>query len=154
MNNTDFIVGLMKQGYNTAPCSLGFIPITRIQEYVASGQYVIQHDTRGRDVGYILHGIANPGGILHVTQSIIDVDHRNLGFGSLALAVVIARAKQANCRAIKLRCAEDLVSNFFWRDSGFLMTNTLYPVNKRRRAIHVYVMDLWTGLFNWKEICP
>lgn len=152
MNDLDFMVGLMKQGCNVEPCSLSFIPNTRLLECVVAGQYAIQHDTHGRKVGYILHGATKPGKVLHITQAIIDIDRRNLGFGTLALDTVIDRAKQANCRGITLRCAEDLESNQFWQDSGFLMTDIQHPQNKRQRAINVYMIDFWQGLFDWRDL--
>ena len=146
MSIDEFIIGLMRQGYNIEPNQLGFIPAPKVRDYyVVNGWYVLQTDRRGRQMGYILHGHPRPGYILTIPQAIIDIDHRNRGFGELALLQVINRAKQANCRAIKLRCAADLEANDFWRQ-WFHIVNTELPGNKRQRAIHTYMIDLWPRL--------
>lgn len=143
MNTAAFITGLMKQNSD----ALGFIPATTIAtRYVPGGQFVIQHDTRGRNVGYILHGKPLPGGILTIAQAVIDVDRRNLGFGEQAVTTLIDRAKLANCRQIVLHCAADLQANTFWQSCGFLQTWSAARQNRRQRAINTYVLDLWRRL--------
>lgn len=139
-----FIVGLMRDNYE----AVGFLPETAIIERYASMQAIIQTDMRGNRVGYLLHGKPTPGGLLTVAQHVIEFDVRQLGHGHDAVATLIDRANQANCRAIVLRCAEELPSNLFWQSCGFIKTSVQYPHNKRKRAINVYTLDLWQTLWD------
>jgi GNAT superfamily N-acetyltransferase len=143
LNDLDFIIGLMRQNYE----ALGFIPQTTIeQRYIAQGQFVIQ-SLFGKPVGYILHGKPVVGGILTIPQAVIDFDFRDRGYGMDAVQAVIDRAKQKNCRAVKVRVAADLNANTFWKSAGFELVNVKQPDNQRKRAINVYILDLWPRLF-------
>jgi GNAT superfamily N-acetyltransferase len=144
MDDIAFILGLMKQNTD----EVGFIPSTTVSSrYIAEERYIIQRDRRGRQVGYILHGKPTAGGVLTVAQAVVEVDHRDKGFGQMEAMRLIERAKKANARAVKLRCASDLDANAFWLAMGFEHTNTLTPENRRQRAINAYLMDLWPTLF-------
>ncbi len=127
--------------------AVGFIPNTTLYEdYIATGRYIIQTDERGQRVGYLLHGLPRPGGLLVVSQHCIDLDKRLHGYGEDAFRELVERAEIANCRGIKLRCAEDLESNMFWQSQGLELTSVQYPENTRKRAINIYLMDLWPKL--------
>jgi GNAT superfamily N-acetyltransferase len=139
METTAFVAGLMKQNSN----ALGFIPTTRLYKYEADGQIIVQRDTRGREAGYLIHGKPVAGQTLSIAQAVIEYDRRNHGFGELAVLSLFYRARQSNCAAIKLRCADDLAANAFWQSLGFEMTGVLRPMNKRQRAINVYTLQLW-----------
>lgn len=143
MQTIDFVMGLMKQDYD----ALGFIPATRLQKYETDGQIIIQHDTRGKQAGYLIHGKPVAGQTLSIAQAVIEYDRRNHGFGEMSVKVLIERAKRANCAAIKLRCADDLAANAFWQSVGFEMTGVWHPANKRKRAINVYTLQFWPLLF-------
>lgn len=143
-DDLSFITGLMAANSD----ALGFIPAPTVEaRYLAKGRYVIQRDQRGRKIGYVLHGAPTPGGLLTIAQAVIDYDFRESGQGRHAVEEVIARAVATNCHAIKLRCAEDLAANHFWAALGFKHVNTMFPNNRRQRAIRVYMMDLWPTLF-------
>lgn len=145
MSDLDFILALMRQ--NTG--AVGFIPSTTLQvRYIPRQQYIIQRDNRGRNVGYILTGSYVPGRLLHIQQAVIELDKRNRGFGETAIQTILDRAIQTNMRGIVLRCAEDLDSNQFWQALGFEHTNTVYPENRRRRALNIYTLDLWPLLWH------
>jgi hypothetical protein len=139
-----WIEGLMKANYE----AVGFIPNTTLYEdYIVTERYILQTDERGRRVGYLLHGKPRPGGLLVVSQHCIDMDKRLHGYGEAAFRELMERAKIANCRGIKLRCAEDLESNAFWQSQGLELASVQHPENTRHRAINVYLMDLWPRLF-------
>ncbi len=145
MSDLEFIVNTMKQERD----AVGFIRNTTLQtQYIDNQRYIIQRNTHGIPVGYLLHGSLRPASLLSITQALIDVDRRNIGFGEQSVISVIERAKQAQCRAIKVRCAEDLQSNGFWQALGFQRTAIEYPPNTRHRAIYVYTYDLWPLLFS------
>ena len=143
MDDLAYIVGLANENEE----ALGFIPETRMAYYIAREQYIIQPTSAGKRAGYILHGKPTSGGILTIAQAVIDYDLRDQGLGRLAVSELIDRARKANSREIKLRCADDLEANNFWQTLGFKLTNTLYPANRRRRAINVYMLSLWPRLF-------
>ena len=144
MDDYNFVLGLMRHNYD----ALGFIPAPTIaSRYLPLGRYIIQRQRTGRPVGYILHGKPAPGGVLTIAQAVIEYDHRERGHGMDAVATLIERAQQANCRAIVLGCAGDLPANAFWRAAGFEQTAVLHPENKRNRAKNIYTLDLWPTLF-------
>ncbi len=108
---------------------------------------MLQEDEVGRRVGYLLHGKPTQGGLLVVSQHCIDTDKRLRGYGEKAFQEVIERARQANCKGIKLRCAEGLESNAFWQAQGLEVVSVQHPQNWRKRAINVYLLDLWPRLW-------
>lgn len=142
MDDQSFIEGLMRENYE----AVGFLTHQAVAEYIADGDYIIQHDLRGRRVGYLLHGKATAGGILTVAQHVIDVDRRNLGFGEEAFKELLARAESAGCKQLKVRCASTLPSVGFWQAMGLETTNILHPDNRRKRSINVMLLDIWTPL--------
>lgn len=141
MTDLDFIIGLMKQDYE----ALGFIPRIGIEQYIQAGHYCLQ-TRQGIPVGYLLHG-SSKSEIMPITQTIIDFDYREKRYGIDILSQVIERARQGNAKYIRVRCAKDLPSNDFWVHVGFKHVNTLYPNNKRKRAINVYYYSLYPELF-------
>lgn len=148
MDDLTFIVGTMRQGYNTEPNQLGFIPDTKIATYyMPQSQYVIQRNRHGVAVGYLLHGKCKPGGNLTIAQAIVDIDKRNLLFGQQMTNQLIERARSAGVRVITLRCAADLNSNEFWISQGFQLTGEDKSPNKRNRIVNLYSLYLWPTLF-------
>jgi hypothetical protein len=142
MEETSWIAGLMKENYD----AVGFLPYEAVQEYIDLGRYIIQTDERGNKVGYLLHGKPTPGGILTVAQHCIETDKRLRGHGQDAFEELLNRARQANARAIKVRCASDLPSNEFWKSMGLEVVNIKHPNNARKRDINVMLLDLWPTL--------
>ena len=138
----DFITGLMRE--NTA--ALGFIPAPTVeQQYIAQGRYLLQ-SRRGLPVGYLLHGAPTAGGVLTIAQHVIEYDLRQNGHGMDLFRRLLARANGANCRAIRLKCADDLPSQAFWQAAGFQRIHTLRPDNWRKRTVGVYELPLWARL--------
>lgn len=144
MTDLDFILGLMRENYE----AVGFLPAQAVEERYMDGQHIIQTDLAGRRVGYLLHGKPTPGGVLFVTQTVVQYEKRALGFGCEMVDELLLHARQTVCRSIILRCAAGLDSNLFWQAVGFEHTNTLYPANARRRAINIYTLDLQPSLFD------
>lgn len=144
MNETSWIAGLMRQNYE----AVGFLPYEALEgQYIAHGRYVIQTNERGQKVGYLLHGKPTAGGILSVAQHCIETDKRLHGYGQEAFKTLLDRARFANCRAIKVRCAADLPSNEFWREMGLEVVSVRPGGQRRQRDINVMLLDLWPTLF-------
>lgn len=143
MNDHEYIIGLMKEATAVEPCPISYIPAPTVQRYyLARGLYVVQHDVRGRPVGYILHGPIRGNRNVSITHAVIDYSLQNRGFGSLAFEVVLRRAQKARAREIVLSCAEDLSANMFWQSQGFVLVNTIRRQNKRKRLIHRYAYSI------------
>ena len=140
---TSWIAGLMSKNTD----ALGFLPFAAIDRYVMSGQYVMQTDQHGNNIGYLLHGKPTPGSILTVAQHCIEEDKRFRGYGRDTFQELLSRAERANCRAIKVRCAADLPSNAFWLEMGFQIVRIDHRANRRNRDINVMLLDLWPTLF-------
>ena len=129
--------------------ALGFIPSTTIeQRYVASNQYILQYDARGRRVGYILHGPINYGAAVVVSQAMIDYDHRLRGYGALAVAELVRRAEIKSASSIKLRCAADLPAVQFWQSCGFEVLGVTPGGKSRNRMIITFTRRLTLPLLN------
>lgn len=144
MNTLDFVLGVMRQNTN----ALGFIPRATIEQRYIAHQQIVLATKAGTPVGYLLHGVARPGGVLTIAQHVVEYDYREHGYGMDAVRELIARAQTANCRAVVLRCAEDLHANQFWAAAGFERTARLTASNARQRAINVYTFDLWPKLWD------
>ncbi len=144
----NWIAALMKQNAE----AVGFIPLPTVQsQYIATGRYVFQTDEVGIPVGYLLHGAVVPGRTLVISQHCIDHEKRLRGYGEQAFKTVVERARSANCRGIALHCAADLESNAFWSALGLQHVSTKTPLNTRRRAVHVYILDLWPTLWDCRS---
>lgn len=143
MDDLSFIIGLMQQNTD----ALGFIPEPTVRQRYDE-RYIIQTDDYGRKRGYLLHGSPAPGGVLTIAQACIEFNHRRNGFGFSVVQQLIDRADAAQVRAIKLRCADDLEANRFWKAAGFELTKQEYPHNRRQRIINTYLLDMWPTLFD------
>ena len=147
MSDTSWIAGLMRHNYE----AVGFLPLSALdRQYIANDRYIIQSHENGNRVGYLLHGKPTAGGILSVAQHCIEDDKRLNGYGQQAFEALLERARQANCRAIKVRCAQGLPSNDFWRRMGLAVTRIDRTENARRRAVNVMLLDLYPGL--WERV--
>lgn len=144
MSELSWITGLMKHNYQ----AVGFIPFEGVKRYLDSGRYILQTDDRGNKVGYILHSVPTSGGVMSVAQHLIESDKRLHGYGRTAYEELLDRARLANCRAIKVRCAIDLPSNSFWTEMGLRLIDVKQPATPRSRAINVLWFDLWPTLFD------
>lgn len=127
-----WIAGLMRENYE----AVGFIPDTKLRDhYLAHERYVLQTDESGRRVGYLLHGVPQPGHSLTVAQHCIQVDRRSHGYGEAALAELIERADRVGCPSIRVRCATDLDSLEFWLGQGFRLLEVVPGGVRRQRQI-------------------
>lgn len=143
-DDLSWIIGLMRQNRE----SVGFIPDTTVSEqYIKNGRYSMQRDECGHNVGYLLHGKPVACGLLVVSQHCIDMEKRLRGYGEQAFQNLLERARIANCRGIKLRCAEGLESNGFWQAQGLELVSVQHPDTTRHRGINVYLLDLWKPLW-------
>lgn len=148
ISDADFIIGLMRQGYNIEPNQLGFIPDTAIRNrYVPNGQYIMQYDLRGRRTGYILTGKISMGKNLGIQQAIIDYDRRGLGFGEMAFCSLLEKARAAACSSVSLKIAENLEAVTFFQAMGMEIIHIIHRENKRHRKIYQMYLSLVPQLF-------
>lgn len=122
----------MRENYE----AIGFIPLpTIIHRYVARDRYVLQHDERGRRIGYLLYGAFQYGRPVTIAQHCIQYDSRLHGYGEGALNTLIDRASHAGVSAVLLRCATDLEALHFWRAQGFSLIEAVPGGKQRGRTI-------------------
>jgi L-amino acid N-acyltransferase YncA len=127
--------------------ALGFLPLVSLeQQYVANGRYVLQHDERGRRVGYLLHGAPQYGRALNISQHCIQYERRQKGYGEQALKELLDRAERAGVSAISVRCATDLESLHFWQAEGFVLRDVVPGGERRQRQIARLWLPLTTPL--------
>lgn len=131
----------------------GFIPLVRLAEYVNNNQVVIAQ-SRGKPIGCILHGVVRRSGLMHVTMTAVDFDWRNKGHATDAMRKVIARAEQAGAYELVARVASTIPAVQFFEACGFLLTNTEYPDNARRRAINIYTYQIAQRLISDHNASP
>ena len=128
--------------------ALGFIPMPTIdRQYVQHGRYVLQKDAKGRNVGYLLHGVIAPGRSVVLSQACIQHEKRLKGFGEEAVSALVDRSEKSGASSIRLRCAEDTSAVEFWNHLGFNLERWEIPGNKRNRRIAVMSKPLMLPLF-------
>jgi GNAT superfamily N-acetyltransferase len=139
-----WIAGLMAENSD----ALGFIPITTLQDqYIAQQRYVLQLDECGNKVGYLLHGAIYYGQSVVISQHCIQYEKRLRGYGEMAFAVLLDRARKSGASSIKLRCADDLPAVQFWQNLGFQIRRVVPGGERRRRMIIEMFYPLALPLF-------
>jgi hypothetical protein len=128
----------MKQDYE----AVGFLAQGAVEEHWAAGRIILQKEG-GEIYGYLVHGPIRPAHPVNVVQTLVDMDARRLKAGEAMFYELVNRGVTGLALRIRLRCAEDLPSNFFWQAMGFRKVNTVYPDNKRRRGLNVYEFNLF-----------
>lgn len=102
-----YVRDLMEKNYE----AVGFIPNPRLDQYAGRGQILVQYEN-GDPCGYLAFGNGWP--VLKVYQCCIQVDARRVAQATGLVKRLIDIARQRNCAAISLWCADDLESNGFW----------------------------------------
>lgn len=121
--------------------AVGFIPVQGIERAATKGCLIIQRK-EGERVGYLLYGPINPNEDVHIWQECIDKDVRRLGCGQEAFFELLRKAIDGGAKGIRLRCADELPSTFFWKALGFKLIRTETPKNRRKRKVNVFYMSL------------
>ena len=143
-DDSSWICGLMGENSD----ALGFIPKPTVtHQYVRLGRSILQRDTKGRRVGYLLHGSISQGGPVSIAQACIQYEKRLLDFGTQVVDTLIQRAEHQQASSIRLRCAEELEALRFWQQLGFRIEHWLDVDNRRNRRIAVLSRPLVLGLF-------
>jgi ribosomal protein S18 acetylase RimI-like enzyme len=121
--------------------AVGFIPTQGIERAAAKCCLIIQR-MDGERVGYLLFGPIKPNEDVYIWQECIDKDVRRLGCGQKTFFELLSRAVDVGAKGIRLRCADNLPSNCFWRALGFDLLSTETPNNRRKRSVNVFYMSL------------
>jgi len=139
MTDLDFICALMR----TETDALGFIPRPTLYDRITRhGRYLIQTDSHGRKLGYLLHGPTMPDRTIKVYQAVVDIDHRRIQHATRLVDRLIRRARAMEATSITLRCALDLEANAFWIASGFHLEAILPGGARRNRLIATYRLQV------------
>lgn len=131
--NLPFVRDLMEKNYE----AVGFIPAPRLEDYLNRGQVLLQHEN-GEPCGYLAFGNGWP--VLKVYQCCICFDARRVAHASELVRRLIEIARNRNCIAISLWCADDLDANGFWRAMGFQFGGQREGGAKRGRKHNKWVL--------------
>ncbi len=107
-----YVRDLMEKNYE----AVGFIPLPRLEDYAQREQILVQYEN-DQPCGYLAFGNGWP--VLKVYQCCIQVDARRAAQATALVDKLISIARERNCVAISLWCADDLESNGFWQATGF-----------------------------------
>lgn len=129
--------------------AVGFLPTQAVERAACRGGLIIQR-MKSQRIGYLLFGPIRPNKDVYIWQLCIDKDLRGLGHGKKTFSELYKRAKKMNASGIRVRCADNLSSNQFWKTLGFRHVTTQKPKNRRNRAINVYHLPLGTK-FNTED---
>ena len=146
---TRFVTALMKRDTD----ALGFLPASEVARRAERGRVLLCSDN-DEPCGYAVLGF-NPDWVpLH--QVCVARDARRLEHGRDLVEQAARLARQRGALGLRLRCAEDLPANAFWRALGFEPVRIERPKNRRGRGIVVYVMPTAEAgtLLPFGEQCP
>ena len=134
----------MRENYD----AVGFIPEPTVRDrYIRRELYLLQKDSRGNRIGYLLHGPIEPGKPVVVSQHCIQYEKRMLGYGRSTFKELLKRCRQGGASSIHLRCADDLPAVQFWQTCGFQVSKVTPGGQKRHRMIIEMNMLLNLPLF-------
>ena len=136
------IILLMKDNSD----AVGFIPQGEIEKALSEGRIYHQREN-GEWVGYLLRGPIRPYEPVYIYQECMDKDARRIGSGRKCFEQLLYEAIALDASAIKLRCAEDLPSNWFWMAMGFKKIGEDKTPNYRDRLVFYYERTLKPTLF-------
>lgn len=136
MNNLEFVRSLMKENSK----ALGFIPISAVRKACDENRLFIYSKNNER-IGYLLFGPVRNGKNVTIWQICVDEKRRNMGFGKKLFDRLYKLALETGARGIRLRCADDLPANYFWKSIGFKLIGTVLSKNKRRK-INIYYLPV------------
>ena len=122
--------------------SVGFIPLKGVERAVKYGGLISQKIENER-VGYLIHGPLKPFQDVYIWQECIDKDVRRMGIGRNVFFKLYKKAVMNNAKGIKLRCADDLISNIFWESMGFQILKAEEPNNRRKRKVNNYYLKIF-----------
>lgn len=116
---------------------LGFIPRSRLDEYEANDQILIQKDG-SEPCGYLIFGKEWP--FLNIYQACIEYDVRRRHHGMEIVDRLEKYAKQ-NHSGIYLRCREGMSANDFWEACGYEIASVEPGGIKRGKQILRWVKE-------------
>lgn len=145
MDDIQFIRQLMKENSK----SLGFIPISAVKKAYNEGRVFLYY-TNNKKIGYLLFGPVKKGKDVTIWQMCIDKQKRRRGFGKKLFNRLYRLALKTSAKGIRLRCADDLPANQFWKSLGFQLVSTV--LSKRRRKINIYYLPLYNYHRKGKEV--
>lgn len=130
-----YVVGLGRKHFE----QLGFIPATRLEKDYDRGDIWLEYEN-GEPCGYLHLGRSWP--VLNVINICIQYDARRREHGFKLIRRLIEKADREGYEAIRLRCADDLEANDFWRACGFAFTGQVEGGARRRRKINLWRFTL------------
>lgn len=124
------LIALAEHLQRMEPHALGFLPMSAYHHAARRGTIQPIRLSRGRPVGFLLHGPPRPGSFVRIYQIAVTPDHRREYHGTHKLRDLQNLAEKHGTDWITLRCADDLPALEFWRSVGALELCTR-PGSKR-----------------------
>jgi N-acetylglutamate synthase-like GNAT family acetyltransferase len=119
--------------------SVGYCPRGGLAERLATARIVVVEEN-GAPAGYVSYTHRRDG-TTHLTQIAVEEDIWRTSAGTRLLDWLICDADAHDSRLITLKCAFDLPSNNFWRNSNFL---PIAVRTDKRRPLICYARRLVT----------
>lgn len=136
MDNIEFVRQLMKENSK----ALGFIPISAVKKAYNENRLFVYRVSNKR-IGYLLFGPVKKGKDVTIWQMCVDKGKRRTGFGKKLFDRIYKLALESGAKGIRLRCANGLSANYFWKSIGFKLISTVHSRN-RKRKINIYYLPL------------
>lgn len=126
---------------------VAFYPRAALVRAIEDGHIVTSFEN-GEPCGYLWHGPARPLRDLVIYQAVVHYDLRRRMHGAEMVAVVMAKAADADCTGVRLRCRASLEANDFWRSMGFICTAVKPGGVRRGGMVNEWRYDLAETLFD------
>jgi len=118
---------------------LGFLPRDTFELAARRGRLLIATEN-GEACGMLLVGQRNH--VLRIHQTCVEEDLRRLKHATEMVAAALSLPGLNQVRQIKLRVADDLPANQFWRAIGCRVTHQTRGSIRRGRLINHYYLDV------------
>jgi len=136
MDDIKFVRRLMKENSE----ALGFIPLSALEKAYDESRLLVYSENNER-IGYLLFGPIKNGKDVTIWQICVNEKKRKMGFGKKLFNQFHKLAIETGAKGIRLRCADDLPANYFWKSLSFKLISTISS-KSRRRKLNIYYLTL------------
>lgn len=119
--------------------ALSFIPRPKLEDYLVRSQILTEFEN-DELCGFLVFGNGFP--YLRVYQACIQHDSRLRQHGLNLVKKLTDEAIKRKVFEIRLRCAQDLEANDFWKSAGFQLIGSVKGGNRRGRIINQWSMEI------------
>lgn len=121
--------------------AIGFLTREARARYHHQGKILIYYE-QGEPTAFALHSGNQHTGSVQIHQALTTVPARRLLHQSALVDRVITRAMRGGSDHLKIRVADDLDANLFWRARGFQLIDQIKGGSRRARILNLYRLPL------------